>query len=215
MDIFKKIKNNKGFTLVELIVVMLIMAIFSGVIYQLFITSNKYMRSIDELNDYQNITTDVIYQMRIELADCADVETFLKTDTEADGTLKYDPANLGTQYGYIVTSPVVVNADGTSTGGGAIIRGIALDGAGATVRTADEVVGQVGSNRPYRLQISLRSSATGEADVIVSVIRTDYKNPSTGNYEAKEAYTQKTKIKLRSAKASSGQEVLRYSIAKS
>lgn len=213
MNRIKEIKSNKGFTLVELIVVMAIMGIVTGVIYHLFTTTGQYTRSVELLNEYQNITTEVIYALRVELADRANAESFDIGGTDTSGALKYDESNLGNTYGYIIAEPVEIAADGTVTGGGATIRGIALDGSGNVVRTADEKLGMVSDTKPYRVQVSIKSLDDNRVDLGVTIYRTDYKDPSTGNYVLKDVYSQKTTMILRSTIAGDGQQALRYSIA--
>ncbi|GEM_PF-4382404 len=213
MKKIKLLKNNSGFTLVELIVVMALITVVTGVVYQLFATASRYTQSVALMNEYQSITTDAIYRLRVELADRAYVESFDAADTETDGTLKYDPANLDANYGYIVVDPVVVNADGTSSGGGVTVKGISIDSLGNIVRNADEVIGKTDDKKPYRVQISFRSEDTGRTNIGVSIVRTDYQNPTTGDYEAKTVYTQSTTMMLRSGKPSTGQTILRYGVA--
>lgn len=214
MNIFKRnIKSNRGFTLVELLVVMAAITILSGAVFQLFTATGKYVKAVESINDYQALTTDALYRLRTELADRAWVETIATDSTDSSGAMKYDVTNL--DYGYIVMHKVEVNpATGAVTGGGATLQGVKLDPTiGAPVRTADQNIAMVDSNKPYRIEISMRSSDTGKTDISASVVRTDYKDETTGQYTPLVVYSQGTTMKLRSGIDSTGQDILRYRLA--
>lgn len=207
------LKNNTGFTLAEVLVVILIMGVVSTAAYQFFSATSSYMKSVQVLNDYQNITTNVIYQLRVELADCANAESFALDSVDDTGAPMYNAASMDPAYGYIVSDPVKVDpADGTLSGGGATVRGLAYDDTGAAVRLPDVRIGDVDVNRPYRVSITYRTEDSGNTNVGASIVVPEL-DTATGNYKLKEVYTQSTNIMLRSGVGQSGQDALRYKLA--
>jgi prepilin-type N-terminal cleavage/methylation domain-containing protein len=202
---FKRLNNNKGFTLVELIIVMVLLGVVMTAIFELFNTSSAYVKSVETLNEYQNLTTDVIYKLRAELADCSEVESFDLDSVDDEGAAMYD---LTSNYGYIIGNPIVENADGTFSGGGVTINGVDSTG----TRLDEENYGTVDATKNYRTLVSFRSEDNGRTTIGVSIVRLDYENPTTGDIEQKVVYTQSTTMMLRSGKGATGQQVVRYRV---
>lgn len=94
------LKNNKGFTLVEMLVVIIIISVISTAVYQIFQVTVRYNQSLEEMNDYQNSVSDVIYRIRVDLANAQNAESY---NVDLD-TFNPDTEILDDGYTYIVTN---------------------------------------------------------------------------------------------------------------
>lgn len=110
----KLLKNKKGFTLVELLVVIIIIGILITVVYQIFSSTQSYNRAVEMENEQQSLATEVMYRLRVELADAAEVEAFDPV-SEPEKMDFSDSANDG--YYYIVQNTRDDDSDGVPDGG--------------------------------------------------------------------------------------------------
>jgi prepilin-type N-terminal cleavage/methylation domain-containing protein len=208
MDKLKKM-DSKGFTLVELIIVILITGIVMTAVYQLFTSSRQYTASIANVNEYQRLATEIIYEIRSDIADASSVEVISVVND--DGTSAID---TGTEeYGYIIANPIVKNADGSFSGGGATFDAIYIDRdsnpASPTVeRSAERTVGQVSKDKKYKVKVTFTTNDSNYASVSVSIVIPEgdtVTDPNTGASikTDMEVYTENATIQLRSANDSS------------
>lgn len=181
----KLLKNNRGFTLVELIVVILLVSIVTTAVYGFFMSVNRYNKSIEVMNDYQNITADLMYRIRAELADAGEVEAI---DT-ADAT-KFVPTD--TNYMYIVSEP----------DGGITIYDVDASGNRTTQRfdTIDATNG-------YKTGVAFTTESNGRVTVTAEIERLDTTD-ALGNHT--KPYNQSSAMVLRSAVAAGTQRAVRF-----
>ena len=143
-------KNNKGFSLVELIIVIAIMAILAGAIAPALIRYIDKSRKSNDISAAKTIKTAVetalSYEKTFELLTTGDENT----TTDADGnTIKYA--------GYIKIEPNVVNS--ASNSGVDIVQssGADADTDGLT-NTENEIVNNLGDKTP---KIKYKKKANG------------------------------------------------------
>ena len=204
------LKSKKGFTLYELLIVILIMGIVITAIYKFYNSSRAYTASVTAMNEYQNAVTDVMHRLRTELADCANVESFAFSATDTDGSPMYDLTD--DDYGYISTVPVVYDAvKKTYSGGGVKFNTLSeVDGS----REDELVVGQISSSKQYKIKAGFRSESNGELSISVSAIIPEGTTLADGTKTDTIIYEQTTVMKLRSSKESTtGGDALRYKLA--
>lgn len=115
----KKISNNKGFTLVEVIIALAIMSIIGIGIVQVMTSAARTKTGIEREVEYQNITSELISTVRNELANVSMVQVVGNSSVD----LNEVDAN-GEKYCYIVSA---------ATTGGVTIH--SLDSAGNRVST--------------------------------------------------------------------------------
>lgn len=104
MKKFKK-KNNKGFSLVELIVVIAIMAVLMGVLAPTLIGNIEKSRESKDLQNLDSIRQAVVSAMAVEGVYAAAVPSSGATNTYTiSGTsLSGAPASLQTEFAKIIT----------------------------------------------------------------------------------------------------------------
>ena len=84
-------KNNKGFSLVELIIVIAIMAILAGALAPALIKYIAKSRRSTDVSNAQTIATAVTNALSVEAAyDAANATTYTLSDTAAGGGLSGD-----------------------------------------------------------------------------------------------------------------------------
>jgi prepilin-type N-terminal cleavage/methylation domain-containing protein len=204
MDKLKKM-DSKGFTLVELIIVILITGIVMTAVYQIFISSRQYTESVANMNEYQRIATEIMYDIRSDIADASNVEVIKAVND--DGTSAIDTST--NDYGYIIANPIVKNADGSFSGGGVTFDGIYIDRdtnpASPTIqRSAEHTSGRVAGNKDYKVKVTFTTSDSNFATVTVSIVIPEgdtVTDPDTGATikTDMEVYAENATIQLRSA----------------
>lgn len=105
MKKFKK-KNNKGFSLVELIVVIAIMAVLMGVLAPTLIGNIEKSRESKDLQNLDSIRQAVVAAMAVEGVYAAAVPASGSADnayTVSGTTLSGAPASLQSAFGDIIT----------------------------------------------------------------------------------------------------------------
>lgn len=159
----KKLYNSKGgFTLVEVLVVIIIMTIISTVVYQLFDTTTSLNRSIGSLNDNQNTLSDVVYRLRVSMADAKNAKSYnVDLDTFNPDTDIYDDG-----YTYIVN-----NKDG----------GFTKYWYDSGVRM-EERFGVVDEARGYKVYGKFKTSATGVTTIDLITRSNDAPADGSGDY---------------------------------
>ena len=130
MDMGKIYKDNKGFTLVELIVAIAIFTIVSGIAISIFISAQNINSSINEDVDKQNIMSELVFRLRTELANAEEVAM---VDTPSDGN--YSAILADTSWNYIYCGP---------TGGLTIVENSPL-----SVTTTLHTVSGLGDKKAY------------------------------------------------------------------
>jgi prepilin-type N-terminal cleavage/methylation domain-containing protein len=151
----KKLRSdNRGFTLVEMLIVLLIVGVISSAVYGLFQVSQRYNQSVMAINDYENLVSESMYKLRVELADASDAQM---VDIPDINTYTYND-----DYNYIIPK----------ASGGFVIR--KKDSSGVPYF---ETVGEVNANLPedernYKLDVKFThlQDLTGYLSIKMSMV---------------------------------------------
>ncbi len=180
------LKNKKGFTLVELLIALILIGVLITAVYQIFQTTGAYNNAIDAQNVQRSITENVMYNLRVELADAAEAEAFDPgvNPEKIDFSL---PDN--DEYYYIVQNTQDADSDGHSDGG-YLLYG--FDSAGNRV-TTPTVYGNTSTGQTkYAVQVNFTTNLNGQSEITVSAKSVDAA-PTDGA-----AYELYSKVELRS-----------------
>lgn len=188
--------NNKGFTLVELLVVLAILGFVITAIFAVFSSTKRYNESIELMNNYQNVASEVMYNLRAELVDAAQVETVDPSTINIAADQEYTYITINPDGGYILQD-FEYNTDGSYK----------LDGSGKRIRAADKVVGKLDDNSEYKVVVSFTTEDTGRTNINVAIERL-YDVDSLGN--KLRPYSLDTNVILRSAVASGTQNAIKF-----
>ncbi len=157
------LKNKKGFTLVELIVVCVVIGILSTVIYQIFQSANRYNGAIEKVSQQQSLCNDMMYRLRVELASAAQAEAF---DPSVNPEKMDFTDSANDEYYYIVQNNQDNDGDGFSDGG-FLLYG--FDSAGNRV-TTPTVYGAVNTKeKQYSSSVIFTTTDNGRLQVTVQV----------------------------------------------
>ena len=192
------IKNKRGFTLVELLVVLAIMGILTTVIFSIFSSTQRFNNSVEKLNTQQSLANDIIYRLRVELADASEVEAF-------DSTLnaeKMDFTNSDNDgYCYIVQNNNDENGDGMPDGG---IMVYGIDDSGNHITTPSYYGNAKNADPAYYSSVKFASDTTGKSSIEVQIL-----NPED---ITKPVYKLTSKIDFRTVAASGSGDAIRFKI---
>ncbi len=191
----RKFFNNKGFTLVELLVVLVILGFVITAIFAVFSSTRKYNDAIEVMNDYQNTASDIMYRLRSELVDAAQAEAIDPADIDLTDQ-EYTYITINPDGGYILQD-FEYNADGS----------FKLDGSGKKIRAADVEVGKLEPVGEYKAIVSFTTEDTGRTNINVAIERL-YDVDSLGN--KLRPYSLDTDVILRSAVASGTQNAIKF-----
>ncbi|MGN8773076.1 prepilin-type N-terminal cleavage/methylation domain-containing protein [Candidatus Weimeria sp. HCP3S3_B5] len=100
-------KNNKGFTLIELIVVIAIIAVLAAIL------APQYLRYVEKSRVTSDESTAKEIKNAVQTA-CADDAVFTSLPTDNDTTVEWTPGEAGSKNGVLKVGDAVVSS--TSTG---------------------------------------------------------------------------------------------------
>ena len=174
------ITDKSGFTLVEIIGVILRLTGVSGGIYQFYTSSDAYSRAIEEMNDYQNDASNVIYNLRVGLANASQVYTY-NVDTAA-----FDPDTdlLDKECVYIIPDKE----------GGFVRYWFEYDEPTSSYVRHSEEFGRTSDDSDYMILAQFNASESGKT--VINVVISD---KGTGSYK----YIEDVNVWLRSGVAGS------------
>ena len=139
----KKQRKNQGFTLVEILIVVVILGILAAIVIPQFSQASSEARESSLKSNLQSIRSQIeLYRIQhndLIPADSAALTTGLTTRTDIDGAAWVDQATSGSPYGpYMTRIPVNpftqtnVIADASDAAGGAVDWVYTVTGAGST-----------------------------------------------------------------------------------
>lgn len=182
-------KNNvisRGFTLVELLIVILLLGVVTTAIVSFFSTSQRYQKSIETEMDYQSITTNLMQRVRVELANATDIEVF-----ERD-TVDYDSLGSSDEYNYLVSYGLDVPS-GKEKLKGSLVLYEYKNGARQPGVVIAPNGGTLSDN--YVCFVTFKTDATGQVTVSSVINRTDSTTvDADGNTVATQPYSQSTSL---------------------
>jgi prepilin-type N-terminal cleavage/methylation domain-containing protein len=141
------LKDKSGFTLVEMLVVLALLGILMTGVYEFMSTSSAFDNAIGEENDYQNLATNVMQDVRTQLSNAESVEAVNIADPEDDNS--YEGG-----YTYLV---------GNTSGGYTVyVCSVNADSGSKSVEKKN-TVGSVAASKGYKVKVTYQTSA-GTAD---------------------------------------------------
>lgn len=177
---------NRGFTLVELLIVILLLGVVTTALYSFFTTSQRYQKSIEVEMEYQTITTNLIQNVRVELANATNIEVFERDTVDFDNLAATD------EYNYLVSYGLDVPA-GKEKLKGCLVLYEYKNGARQPGVVIAPNGGTLGNN--YVCFVTFKTDATGKLSITSSVNRTDSTTvDASGNTVASTPYSQSTSI---------------------
>lgn len=96
-------KNRKGFTLIELVVVMAIVVIFMGIVLTLFLSQNKNFNFVQDSTELQNETRSVLSSMEYDIKVAKNREYNIDISSNERILYKFEVGSAGATeyYGYV------------------------------------------------------------------------------------------------------------------